>query len=158
MNTSELMIRLASKTIRCPIADIGSTFEWLLREMQSSARYLRPEERDLLRKIMSAESRTYTVGDLFPEFTRECEAHKTLRRLRAGQFIHPGKHGKWDLGEPIEIKPFARLIWTQAGEEAIFPPGPSRPKPSPVEESYVWQDENAPAELLDLDDVTEKRK
>jgi hypothetical protein len=65
---------------------------------------------------------------LFPEFARECEAHKTLRRLRAAQFIYPKNTGRWEPDEQIAVTPFARLMWDNIGEDRIFSPPPVVPK------------------------------
>ena len=79
---------------------------------------------------MSHTGKRLTVGDLFPNFQREGEPHKTLRRLRAAQFIYPKKTGRWEPDEPIAVTPFGRMMWDQIGELRIFePPPPPPPKP-----------------------------
>ncbi|MCI0703283.1 MAG: hypothetical protein L0241_19570 [Planctomycetia bacterium] len=120
MNVCELEINLGKAAMRCSTDEIETTFAWLLAEMRVVARLLRPDERERLRKIMSYDSRALTVRDVFPHFSRESEGHKTLRRLRAAQFVRPAKSGRWDPNEEIEIKPFARLVWDRLGESAIF--------------------------------------
>ena len=74
----------------------------------------------------------FRLASLFPEFTRESEGHKTLRRLRAAQFVRPARTGRWDPQEPIEVKPFARLMWDRIGEDAIFDGVASLPAAVPV--------------------------
>jgi hypothetical protein len=81
---------------------------------------------------MSRGSESLSVGELFPEFARESEGHKTLRRLRAAQFVRPARTGRWDPEEPIEVKPFARLMWDRIGEDAIFDGVASLPAAVPV--------------------------
>src|SRR5262245_14590695 len=122
MRASELEISLGKAAMHCTTAEVETTFAWLLAEMKVVARLLRPDEREVLRTIMSQESRALRVSDVFSDFSRESEGHKTLRRLRAAQFIRPAKTGRWDPHEEIEIKPFARLVWDRVGESAIFPP------------------------------------
>lgn len=122
MNASELVINLDTIAIACTPEEIGAAFAALLREMRTVARLLRADERLALRKIMSQQSGTLTVADVFLGFTRESEAHKTLRRLRAAQFIRPARTGRWAPEEPIEVKPFARLMWDHVGETEICSP------------------------------------
>jgi hypothetical protein len=74
-----------------------------------------------------------TVSALFLTFEREGEAHKTLRRLRATQFIYPASTGRWEPDEPIEVTPFARLVWDHLGEERIFSPPPAVKPKDPVD-------------------------
>ena len=117
----------------------------------------------MLREIMSRESGALTVADIFPEFARESEGHRTLRRLRAAQFVRPARTGRWDPIEPIEVKPFARLMWDHIGEDAIFAglsmraageesviaaPRPVAVMPHPAEEKVE-------EEVVDLRDVEE---
>ncbi|MBN9118193.1 MAG: hypothetical protein J0I06_03360 [Planctomycetes bacterium] len=120
-------------TVPCTAKDLRATFGWLLLEMRAVAKVLRPDERDLLRKIMSHAGATLTVRGLFPEFRREGEAHKTLRRLRAAQFVYPKKTGRWEPDEPVAVTPFARKIWDQVGEERIFSPPPVPPKGTAID-------------------------
>jgi hypothetical protein len=97
--------------------------------MRSVIPFLRSDERETLRWIMSQESGSLTVRDVFPVFTRESESHKSLRRLRAAQFIRPAESGRWNPDERIEVKPFARLMWDRVGEDVIFAgvPGAAAP-------------------------------
>ena len=120
MNNSKVHVKLDAFTIHCSAKEIADTFAWLLEEMRAATPRLRPDERAALRKIMSRESGSLTVGDVFPAFAREGEAHKTLRRLRAAQFIRPARSGRWGPDEPIELKPFGKLMWNRIGEAAIF--------------------------------------
>lgn len=122
MRPSELALDLGTATITCTTDEIEAALATYLREMRSVARLLRADERVALRKIMSQESGTLTVADVFWDFTRESEAHKTLRRLRAAQFIRPARTGRWDAAEPIEVKPFGRLMWEQIGEADLCSP------------------------------------
>jgi len=124
MRLSQLELNLNPNLISCTTDEIEATLAAYLREMRSVARLLRADERVALRKIMSNESGTLTVADVFRGFSRDSEAHKTLRRLRAAQFIRPAKTGRWDADEPIEIRPFGQLMWDKVGENEIC--GPSR--------------------------------
>jgi hypothetical protein len=134
MKPSELEIDLGSTTMVCTRREIGDTLSALLGEMRAVLPKLREDERELLRRIMSADSGTLTVQDVFPDFGRETEAHRTLRRLRAAQFVRPAVTGRWDPDERIEVKPFARLMWDHVGEEAIFAPATAHAEvPSPAE-------------------------
>jgi hypothetical protein len=145
MNASELTLDLGTVTMTCTTEEVAATFAWLLTEMQAAVPRLRPDERIRLRIIMSQESGTLTVGDVFPDFQRDSEEHKTLRRLRAGQFIRPAVSGRWELDELIEVKPFGRLMWERVGEEGIFPT-PARLQPA-VPASVSFEE---PVEELDL--------
>ena len=120
MTESQVQIPLGTMTINCSIEEISATYSWLLLEMFAATPRLRPDERKVLRQIMTHESESLAVGDVFPEFTRESESHKTLRRLRAAQFIRPAKTGRWEANEKIEVKPFGWLMWNQIGENVIF--------------------------------------
>ena len=44
----------------------------------------------------------------------------------------PRETGRWDPQEPIEVKPFARLMWDRIGEDAIFDGVASLPAAVPV--------------------------
>jgi hypothetical protein len=88
--------------------------------MKAAAPRLRPDERAVLRKIMAQPSCSLAVRDVFPHFKRESEEHKTLRRLRAGQFIRPAETGHWVPEERIELKPFGQIVWNHCGEENLF--------------------------------------
>jgi hypothetical protein len=132
MKPSSIDIDLGSVSMSCTAEEIAGTLAALLGEMRAVLPKLREDERDVLRQIMSQDSGTLTVVDVFPDFSRESEGHKTLRRLRAAQFIRPARTGRWDPDEPIEIKPFARLMWDHIGEDAIFDgvaPVPATPVP-----------------------------
>ena len=120
MAPSQVRIDLGTVKIDCTPEEIAATFSWLLTEMRAAVPRLRPDECEVLRKIMRHESGELTVQDVFPEFMRESEGHKTLRRLRAAQFIRPMKTGRWELNEPIEVKPFGRLIWNRGSEGGLF--------------------------------------
>jgi hypothetical protein len=120
MRASELELDLGTVTMNCTTDEVAATLAALLREMRSVIPRLRQDERETLRRIMSHESNTLTVADAFPGFARESEGHKTLRRLRAAQFVRPARTGRWDPGERIEVKPFARLMWDRVGEDVIF--------------------------------------
>lgn len=120
MNNSELRLDLGSIRMDCTPREIAATLAALLREMRSVIPRLRQDERDTLRQIMAHGTNRLTVNDVFPAFARESESHKTLRRFRAAQFVRPARSGRWDPDEPIEVKPFARLMWERVGEEVIF--------------------------------------
>jgi hypothetical protein len=119
--------------VPCTVKDLQATFEWLLVEMRAVGRVFRPNERIVLRKIMSHTGATLTVSDLFPDFQRESEAHDTLRRLRATHFVYPAKRGYWEADEPIQVTPFARLMWDHLGEARIFSGPPNKPKKAPAD-------------------------
>jgi len=123
MKLSPLTINLGPVSMSCTADEIGATLGALLDEMRAVIPMLREDERAALRRIMSHDGDNLTVGDVFPEFHRESEAHKTLRRLRAAQFVRPAVHGRWDPDEPILVKPFARLMWDHLGEAEIFQDG-----------------------------------
>ena len=83
----ELELDLGAITIRCTPNEIAATLAWLFLEMQTATPRLRPDERAILHRIMANENGALTVGDLFPDFSRESEGHKTLRRLRAATHL-----------------------------------------------------------------------
>lgn len=134
MTASELHLDLGSLTMSCTTDEIASTLADLLGEMRAVIPKLREDERDVLRQIMSRDSGTLTVADVFLDFARESEGHKTLRRLRAAQFVRPARTGRWDPQEPIEVKPFARLMWDHVGEDAIFDGVTAVPAAAPASE------------------------
>lgn len=120
MKLSPLTINLGPVPMSCTADEIGATLAALLDEMRAVIPMLRHDEREVLRRIMSHDGDALAVGEVFPDFSRESEAHKTLRRLRAAQFVRPAVHGRWDPEEPILVKPFARLMWDHLGEAEIF--------------------------------------
>jgi hypothetical protein len=136
MTAAQASFELDTVTVPCTPEDLRATFSWLLMEMRSAASYLRADERDVLRKIMAHTGTGLRVRDVFPHFEREGEAHKTLRRLRATQFIYPKKTGRWEADEPIAVTPFARKVWDHLGEKRLFAPPPalvrSKEQPAPV--------------------------
>jgi hypothetical protein len=143
----EVEVGRGGVTIPCTAEDLRATFSWLLMEMRSVAKVLRPDERDALRKIMSHAGETLTVRDLFPTFERGGEAHKTLRRLRATQFVYPRETGRWGPDEPIAVTPFARVVWDHLGEARIFAPPlsesgltPDDPRTPPAKPAVVTWD------------------
>jgi hypothetical protein len=155
MKVSELDLELGTVTMHCTTAEVARTLEALLGEMRLVIPKLRRDEREVLRRIMSHESGTLTVADVFPDFGRESEAHKTLRRFRAAQFIRPANTGRWDPNEPIEVKPFARLMWDRVGEAQIF--GESQAEPElevPGAEAAAAEEERteptSPADIVAL--------
>lgn len=127
MSADELQLDLGTVTMNCSTDEVAETLSALLDEMRTVIPKLREDERDMLRQIMSQDSGALTVGAVFPEFSRESEAHKTLRRLRAAQFVRPSRTGRWDPDVPIEVKPFARLMWDHIGEDTIFDGVPAAP-------------------------------
>ncbi|MCE9567531.1 MAG: hypothetical protein K8U57_36490 [Planctomycetes bacterium] len=151
MSLSELEIDLNTATMHCTTDEISTVFSALLREMRRMIPRLRPDELATLRRIMSEGSCTVTVAELFPDFARESEPHLTLRRLRAAQFIRPAKTGRWEPAEPIEVKPFARLMWDRIGEDGLFakpaPSVPSNEQPTAQRPTPSWDDD-----LIDLAD------
>ena len=171
MNQSSIEIDLGAITMSCTTDEIAATLAALLGEMRAVIPKLRQDERDVLRQIMSRDSGTLAVEDVFADFARESEAHKTLRRLRAAQFVRPARTGCWHPREPIEIKPFARLMWDHIGEDAIFdgipPVSVATPKEEVVDLSMAEDEKKAapavekPApppeeEVVDLQDVEDE--
>ena len=157
MSPSELALCLGNYTIHCTTNEIEAVFAAYLREMRSVARLLRADERVALRMIMAHDSGSLTVGDVFREFARESEAHKTLRRLRAAQFIRPAKTGRWDASEPIEIRPFGRIMWDYVGEGELCSPyrgvHVTTPAPEPVPEAQPvmeWDDADVLNDLREM--------
>jgi hypothetical protein len=134
MTASELYLDLGTVTMNCTTDEVASTLAALLGEMRAVIPKLREDERDVLRQIMSQNSGTLTVAEVFPDFSRESEGHRTLRRLRAAQFVRPARTGRWDPDEPIEVKPFARLMWDHVGEDTIFDGVVAIPAAAPVDE------------------------
>jgi hypothetical protein len=144
MTASQVGFELETVKVPCTTEDLKATFGWLLLEMRSVAKVLRPDERDVLRKIMTHKGPTLTVRGLFPEFKREDESHKTLRRLRATQFVYPKRTGRWEPDEPVAVTPFARMMWDHLGEERLFSPPPIPPIP-PNPPKRVTVDARTPA-------------
>ena len=120
LTQSEIDLDLGAVTMSCTTDEVATVFAGLLREMRSAAPFIRPDERDALRQIMSHESGTLTAGEVFPDFARGSDAHTTLRKLRTAQFIRPAGRDCWDTGEHIEIRPFARIVWDRLGEAGVF--------------------------------------
>ncbi|HSQ55485.1 MAG TPA: hypothetical protein VLM40_07045 [Gemmata sp.] len=120
MSTTEFELDLGTLKMHCPSEEVAAGFACLLREMQFVVRVLRADERVALRLIMSRPSGSLRVCDVFRDFARESESHKTLRRLRAAQFIRPAETGAWTREEPITVKEFARMLWERLGEGEIF--------------------------------------
>jgi hypothetical protein len=160
MNLTDIEIELGSATMSCTGPEIGEVFAGLLGEMRRMAPRLRADEVNALREVMRHESGTLTVAGLFPDFERESEQHLTLRRLRAAQFIRPGRSGRWAADEPIEVKPFARLVWDRLGEGSLFPREEldenalSDETPTPGEHPPATWDDN----VLDLGDFAEEKR
>ena len=164
MRKPELELDLGTVTMHCTTEEVAATLAALLREMRAVIPLLRPDEREVLRKIMSHED-ALTVGEAFPGFVRSSEAHRTLRRLRAAQFVRPAKTGRWDPDERIEVKPFARLVWDRVGENVIFAGLPASPATAPAEEvekveetatteqPAAEEEQPAAAEAAGVDDV-----
>jgi hypothetical protein len=125
MAQSEIELDLGEETLTCTAAEVATAFSALLREMRAAIPFIQPDERAALRRIMSYDSGTLTVAEVFPDFTRESAAHVALRRLRTAQFILPAGRDMWDRDQRIAIKPFARLVWDRLGEAAIFGEGPA---------------------------------
>lgn len=133
MKTSHLDVDLGTTTIPCSTEDLKAIFGWLLLEKRSVAKVLRSDERVILRAIMSHTDGNLTVSALFPAFKREGESHKTLRRLRATQFVYPARTGRWEPDELIVVTPFAKIIWDQLGEAGIFSSAANEPKRAPAD-------------------------
>jgi hypothetical protein len=130
----ELNLDLGAETIHCTEQELATALAGVLREMRAAAPFVTPNEREILRLIMSHPAGTLTVGDLFPTFDRDALALTALRRLRTAQFIRPADRDRWEAGERIEIKPFARLIWDRLGEAAIFGDAPEAQPADPAED------------------------
>lgn len=120
MTQSEIELDLGTENLSCSAEEIAAVVAGQLREMRAAAPFIGPEERAVLRRIMSYDSGALTVSDVFPGFERESAAHVTLRKLRTAQFILPAGRDVWEPDQHIAIKPFARLVWDRLGEAAIF--------------------------------------
>ncbi len=123
MTMSQVHVPLDTLTVACSIDEIASVFDGVLREMRAAVPFLTAEDRATLRHVMAHQSGELTVADVFPDFTRDSESHVALRRLRTAQFIRPGGRDMWEPASPIDIKPFARLVWDKLGEAEIFGEG-----------------------------------
>lgn len=132
MTQSDIEFDLGSVTMSCTAEDIAATFTGMLQEMRAAAVFVRADEREALRRIMSQESGTFTVAEVFPDFARNTDALTSLRRLRTAQFIRPAGRDMWERTERIAIKPFARLVWDRLGEDAFF--APDKPADAAAEE------------------------
>jgi hypothetical protein len=141
MRVPELELDLGTVTMRCTTDEVARTLAALLREMRLVIPLLRPDEREVLRQIMAHDNGRLIVRDVFPFFARESEAHKTLRRFRAAQFVRPANTGRWDSDEPIEVKPFARLMWDRVGEAELFPEASKKPAAAPADETPAAAEE-----------------
>jgi len=129
-----LELDLGTAIMNCTTEEVTETFSGMLREMRAAALFIGEDERAALRQIMENTSGTLTVADVFPDFSRDSEAHNTLRRLRTAQFILPAGRDMWSLNERIAIKPFAKLVWERLGEVAIFGNAPQKSYAQPEEE------------------------
>ena len=148
MTQTEIELDLGTETIHCTAEEVATALAGLLREMRTAAPFVTHEEREVLRHIMSHPSGTLTGGDVFPEFDRDSDALIALRRLRTAQFIRPADRDRWEAGERIEIKPFARLVWDRLGEAAIFGTAPeAQPAEEPADEPVA---ESAESDDIDL--------
>ncbi|MDY3559750.1 hypothetical protein R5W23_000908 [Gemmata sp. JC673] len=115
----ELELDLGPVTMSCTADELATALTALVREMRAAAPFIRPDERDALRAIME-HAGAPTVGEIFPDFARDSDAHTTLRKLRTAQFIRPQDRDRWAVQEHIEVKPFARLLWERLGEAHLF--------------------------------------
>jgi hypothetical protein len=135
---TELEFDLGTDTIRCGADEVAAALAGLLREMRAAAPFVTPHERQVLRSIMSHDSGALTVGDVFPDFDRNSDALTALRRLRTAQFIRPQDRDRWEAGEHIEVKPFARIVWDRLGEAGVFgDAGESEPEPEPQPDEEI---------------------
>lgn len=116
---SELDLDLGPATMSCTTDELAGALAGLLREIRAAVPFIQPDERAALRAIMDYAG-TPTVGDVFPDFERDSDAHTTLRKLRTAQFIRPRDRDRWAPEEYIEVKPFARLLWERLGEASLF--------------------------------------
>lgn len=162
---SELELDLGPVTVSCTPDELAAALAGLLREVRAAVPFIRPDERDALRAIMTSDG-TPTVADVFPDFARDSDAHVTLRKLRTAQFIRPAGRDHWAPEEHIEVKPFARLLWDRLGEAHLFgdlsepveeidlalPGADEEPAPAPVpkakqkKDGEEWDD----ADVLDF--------
>ncbi len=161
---SELDLDLGPSTVSCTTEELAGALAGLLREIHAAVPFIQPDERTALRAIMDYAG-TPTVGDVFPDFERDSDAHTTLRKLRTAQFIRPRDRDRWAPEEYIEVKPFARLLWDRLGEASLFGdlsepveeidlalPGVDDPDPSSGEEQKGKKDgeEWDEADVLDF--------
>src|SRR4051812_42105403 len=103
MTQSELDLAMGTDAMNCTAEEVAAVVAGLLRERGAAIPFIRPDEREVLRRIMSQESGSLTVGELFPDFARDSDALTTLRRLRTAQFIRPAGRDMWDRDQHIEI-------------------------------------------------------
>jgi hypothetical protein len=120
LSHTELELDLGPVAMNCSAEEVAAVFAGLLREMRAAAPFIRPDERDVLRRILAHDGGTLTVADVFPDFARDSDALTTLRKLRTAQFIRPAGRDMWERGERIDVRPFARLVWDRLGEAAVF--------------------------------------
>ena len=102
------------------IDDVKATLESLVEEMTTLTHKMSAEDRDLLEKIMAAESCSLRVSDLCEAFVRDSSFHDSLRSLREAQFIRPAVGGRWRGNSIIQIKPFGAIMWKEVGPKKLF--------------------------------------
>ncbi len=144
MTQSDIELDLGTEALTCTPEEIAAAFAGLIREMRAAAQFITPTERAALRRIMSYDSGTLTVAEVFPDFERDSEAHASLRRLRTAQFILPAGRDMWDRDQRIAIKPFGRLVWDHLGEAGIFGDAPEDEDDRDAEVDLSRPDVNEP--------------
>lgn len=144
MTSTEIELALGTESLTCSTDEIATAFAELLREMRAAAQFISADERAALRRIMSYDSGSLTVAEVFPEFARNSEEHTALRKLRTAQFILPAGRDVWERDQHIAIKPLARLVWDKLGESAIFGDTDRRAEPDAEEIDLTLPNVNAP--------------
>jgi hypothetical protein len=130
ITVSEVTLNFVFGSVTFKIDELNQTLTSILDEMRLITSELRSDERQLLRKIMSSASGTFTVSELYLNFQKGSEPHETLRRLRDAQFIRPLGGGRWEADKQIEIKAFGKLMWEKVREDKLFS-NYSSDRPSP---------------------------
>ena len=120
ITVSEFTLTLGIVSVKFKVDELNQTLESILSEMRSITSTLRIDEREVLQRIMNNRDKSLTVNDIYPNFKRDTEEHKTLRRLRDAQFIRPSEGDGWESHKHVEVKAFGRLMWEKVGEDKLF--------------------------------------
>lgn len=93
------------KTERAAVAE-------MLSDLLNDVRDLTREEKDLFMKIRNRTSRQgkCSVGEFFPDFTLDSDAHRMLRSLQCSHLIRPVRGGPWDKDKQIQMTVFAERL------------------------------------------------
>ena len=87
----------------------------MLSDLLTDVRDLSREDKDLFMKIRNRISRSgkVSVQDLFPDFTMDSDAYKTLRSLQCSHLIRPAKGRQWDKESFIQLTVFGDRLAVQ---------------------------------------------